>query len=771
MAISNFFSAIAKILIQSGYINNQQLEQAITLFLEEDKSITPTVSRRGKPSANDRALAFIKNLEAVTKRQLPSNLQRHVIIYFYPFPPFAKKLIQAGYIDAPQMEQALAESRKSNKPLLEVLESLTRKQIPPDLQRQYRKYQLFELKIIYSVEYLDPEISDISPCLVSELIDCLIPIDICRRYRLVPVEKTDNPLSVLVAMVDPDNLDAQDDLHRILRPQNIGLRRIVITPENYNQVISEYLDKKVAKIKEEEERKATDILNDLQNLDSADDLPYAPDEMEIDLSQALTYNDGDPIINLVNKILAKALQEKVSDIHIEPQQECLRVRFRKDGVLQQAFDPLPKKTGEAVASRFKVMAGLDITQRRISQNGRIMGMFNGCKINFRVTILPTRYGEKVVVHILDISSIYLGLNILITERDTLEIVRKMAISNDGLLLVTGPSNSGITTTLYSILAERNDPGVNISTIEDPIEHSLPGITQVGVLREKGLDYASILRSLMWQDVDIILVNETRDKETATTVIEAALKGYFVVSTISSKDAASTIPNLRIMGIESFLIADALTGVIAQRLMRRVCSECRIAYQPTPAELAKFGLSAFGKVTFYKANCLTTSEIKKASAKATLCQKCNGIGYKGRVGVYEVMPVTGRIKSLISKNADTQEIKKAAIEEGMTTLFSYSLKLVAQGYTTMEEVERVTYRDEGLKTELMAQRQKFPRGDSSPHPEKQIESSSPKEQLLVLEKQLATLTSQIQVLKNQIDKSDGINKSPKPLFDEELEDLW
>ncbi len=622
------------------------------------------------------------------------------------FSPFGNKLIQTGYVDNEQMQQALMETRKSGRPLTEILESLTGRQLSPDLLRQYKKQQLFELKVLYGVESLDPEISEISNHQVGQLIDTLLPIDICRRYRLVPLSKTETqPPSVLVAMVDPDNLDAQDDLTRILRPQGIALQRMVITLEDYQQLISRYLDDQLARQKQMEVEKAVDIKQDLENLDSLDSLGDAPDEGEADLGEALKGAEDAPVINLVNRILAKALQEGVSDIHVEPQEEYLRIRFRKDGVLRQAFDPLPKKITPAVSARFKIMAELDIAERRLPQDGKIRRMFQGRKVDFRVSTLPSRYGEKIVLRILDNESTQLGLDKLITDEATLQIVREMASRPFGLILVTGPTGSGKSTSLYSVLAERNDPGVNISTAEDPIEYSLPGITQVQVLREKGMDFASILRSFLRQDPDVILVGETRDKETAKTAIEAALTGHLVLTTLHTNDAAGAIARLDEMGVEPFMVSGALLGVLAQRLMRRVCSECRISYMPSTAELARFGLSASseGEITLYKANTLRPEEIQEASSKGTLCQKCNGIGYKGRVGVYEVMRVSERLQTLINEGAPTERLKDAAVEEGMTTLLAYSLNLVQQGYTTLEEVERVTFTDSGLESELKAKR--------------------------------------------------------------------
>jgi type IV pilus assembly protein PilB len=575
--------------------------------------------------------------------------------------------------------------------------------LSPELLRQYKKQQLFELKVLYGVESLDPEISEISNHQVGHLIDSLIPIDICSRYRLVPLSKSETqPPSVLVAMVDPDNLDAQDDLTRILRPQGIALQRMVITQEDYQQLISKYRDEKLERDRQEEFQRSVDVKQDLENLDNLDTLSDAPDEVEeVDIKGA----EDAPVINLVNRILAKALQEGVSDIHVEPQEETLRIRFRKDGVLHQAFDPLPKKITPAVSARFKIMAELDIAERRLPQDGKIRRMYQGRKVDFRVSSLPSRYGEKIVLRILDNEQTQLGLDKLITDPDTLEMVREMTNKPFGLILVTGPTGSGKSTTLYSMLAERNDPGVNICTAEDPIEYSLPGITQVQVLREKGMDFSSILRSFLRQDPDVILVGETRDKETAKTAIEAALTGHLVLTTLHTNDAASAIPRLEEMGVETFMVSNALLGVLAQRLMRRVCSDCRVSYYPSSSELARFGLSASseGEITLYKANTLLPEQLHEARNRGILCKKCNGVGYKGRVGVYEVMRVTERLQTLINEGAPAEQIKEVAVEEGMTTLLSYSLNLVQQGYTTLEEVERVTFTDSGLESELKAKR--------------------------------------------------------------------
>jgi len=621
------------------------------------------------------------------------------------FSPFGNKLVETGFVNGEQMQKALQDSRKSGRSLVDILESVTGKALPPDLIRQYKKHHLFELKILYGIEYIDPEIEEVQSSQTAELIESLIPLDLCRRYRLIPIEKKDTePASLVVAMVEPENLEAQDDLNRILRPKGIELQRIVITKSDYQKLIDKYLDEQVKKEKtpDKTENVNVDVSLDLDNLDF--NLEEAQAEVADDLG-AVNEAQGAPIISLVNKILAKALQDGVSDIHVEPQEEGLRVRYRKDGVLQQAFDMMPKKIIPAVVARFKIMADLDIAEKRLPQDGKIRRMFQGRKVDFRVNSLPSRFGEKICLRILDNSATQLGLDKLISHQPTLEVVRDMAQKPYGLLLVTGPTGSGKSTTLYSVLAERNHPGVNISTAEDPIEYSLDGITQVQVIREKGMDFASILRAFLRQDPDVILVGETRDPETAKTAIEAAMTGHLVLTTLHTNDAAGAISRLDEMGVEPFMISGSLVGVLAQRLMRRVCGKCKIPYTPSTEELARFGLSASNgeEVTFYKANTLSQEERLTAKANGNLCPKCNGGGYKGRVGVYEVMKTSDKIQELINQGATTDRIKEVAVEEGMITILAYSLDLVREGHTTLEEVERVTFTDSGLEAELKAKR--------------------------------------------------------------------
>ena len=416
----------------------------------------------------------------------------------------------------------------------------------------------------------------------------------------------------------------------------------------------------------------------------------------VDLEASLKDAEASPVIALVDRILVQAMSVGASDIHVEPQQRGLQLRYRQDGVLQQYIEPLPSRLIPAVTSRFKILADLDIAERRQAQDGRIRRKYRDRVIDFRVNTLPSRFGEKVCLRLLDSSATQLGLDKLISNPHALNLVRELGSKPFGMILVTGPTGSGKSTTLYSLLAERNDPGINISTVEDPIEYTLPGITQSQVNREKGFDFATALRAFMRQDPDVLLVGETRDLETAKTAIEAALTGHLVLSTLHANDAPSTIARLDEMGVEPFMVAASLIGIVSQRLMRRVCTTCREPYHPDERELGRFGLmaSSEAKVTFYRAH-------HHEGSGGKICPQCKGSGYKGRVGVYEVLRINEEIATEISRGASTDVIRQLALESGMNTLLGYSLELVREGHTTLEEVGRMILTDSGLESERRA----------------------------------------------------------------------
>ena len=415
----------------------------------------------------------------------------------------------------------------------------------------------------------------------------------------------------------------------------------------------------------------------------------------VDLEESLRDAEASPVVTLVDRILLQAMSVSASDIHVEPQQKGLRLRYRQDGVLQQYVEPLPSRLIPAVTSRFKILADLDIAERRQAQDGRIRRRYRNRVIDFRVNTLPSRFGEKICLRLLDSSATQLGLNKLVSDPNALDLIRELGSKPFGMILVTGPTGSGKSTTLYSLLSERNDPGLNISTVEDPIEYTLPGITQCQVNREKGFDFATALRAFMRQDPDVLLVGETRDLETAKTAIEAALTGHLVLSTLHANDAPSTIARLDEMGVEPFMVAAALIGIVSQRLLRRVCSNCRESFQPSEQELGRFGLMASREttVTFYRAHQHKDGE--------PICPTCKGSGYKGRVGAFEVLRINEEISTAISKGSTTDVLRQLALESGMVTLLGYSLELVRRGHTTLEEVGRMILTDSGLESERRA----------------------------------------------------------------------
>ena len=414
------------------------------------------------------------------------------------------------------------------------------------------------------------------------------------------------------------------------------------------------------------------------------------DFSDLDVEKSLSSSASSPVVTLVDKVLVEALSRGASDIHLEPQEDGLLIRFRQDGVLE-ALEKLPKNLIPAVTSRLKIMADLDIAERRLPQDGRIRRRYQSKVFDLRVSTLPSRFGEKVCMRLLDSGATHLGLDKLITDPAALAGVRDMGSKPFGMLLVTGPTGSGKSTTLYSLLAERNSPGVNISTVEDPIEYTLKGITQTQVNREKGYDFALALRAFMRQDPDVLLVGETRDQETAQTAIEAALTGHLVLTTLHCNDAPSAVARLTEMGVEPFMVSASLLGIVSQRLVRRVCPQCRVSHQPSSSELARFGLLASSEqnIRFFQAN---------RGGAGNSCPTCQGVGYRGRVGVYEVLRCNEGMAAAIAQRASTDQIRRLALEGGMKTLLGYGLDLVRQGHTTLEEIERMILTDSALESE-------------------------------------------------------------------------
>jgi type IV pilus assembly protein PilB len=424
----------------------------------------------------------------------------------------------------------------------------------------------------------------------------------------------------------------------------------------------------------------TEITADLLQSELIRDLQMAEDSAEESAANAnekqdlMNASEDAPIIRLGNSILGLAIKKGASDIHIEPQETCVNVRFRMDGNLT-VVQSLPKKVQLGLISRLKILSKLDISEKRLPQDGRISVNMEGKPIDFRVSTVPAKWGEKICMRILDKSNTTLGLDLLISHKPTLALVRELINSPYGIMYVTGPTGSGKTTTLYSALSEINDPAVNISTAEDPIEYDLAGITQVQTHKDIGMDFARVLRAFLRQDPDIILVGETRDKETAHIAVEAALTGHMVFTTLHTNSAAGSFSRLSEMGVQPFLMSASTLGVMAQRLTRRLCKACKEAYEPDE-ETIKFMCvprEPGEKITLYK---------KKG------CDLCNNNGFKGRIGIYEVLKMNQELRGLVSKGATTEEITAAAMRNGMLDLKGYAGILLKEGVTTVEEVLNV-----------------------------------------------------------------------------------
>jgi type II secretory ATPase GspE/PulE/Tfp pilus assembly ATPase PilB-like protein len=397
---------------------------------------------------------------------------------------------------------------------------------------------------------------------------------------------------------------------------------------------------------------------------------------EIDLDRLAVESEDAPVVKIVNLILVQALKEKASDIHLEPFEKQFRLRYRVDGSLIEASSP-PKALQMPIASRIKILAGLDIAERRVPQDGRFRIRVSGKEVDLRISVLPTVYGEKIVIRLLDKGALSGSVDQLGMDEYTLGVFKKAVDAPHGMLLVTGPTGSGKTTTLYSVLSELNSPEYNIVTVEDPIEYQLMGINQVAVKSDIGLSFADALRSILRQDPDIVMIGEIRDNETADIAVKAALTGHQVLSTLHTNDAAGAITRMDDMGIEPFLISSSVILTCAQRLVRRVCPNCREEFIPEPELLQKLDLADDGSTVFYH---------------GAGCDRCKRRGYMGRAAVIEVLPVSETVRRLIIKRASAAVIKNQAISEGMKTLRMVGIDKAREGITTLEEILRVTAED-------------------------------------------------------------------------------
>lgn len=548
-------------------------------------------------------------------------------------------LIDSGFLTATELAEALSVQKESGKRLGEVI-------VDMGLMAE------FDVLRAISSQYNYP-IIDLNNVEVDPKATELLTEKFCEDNCIVPIGFDEGNL--VVAIDDPLNIMIQDELQfRTGMP-------IVLMLATKTAIIDSI---KVNYGKESASRAASDIEKD-----------FGEDDLDPDANIEANIDDA-PVVKLVNSMIDFAIRAGSSDIHIEPMEDRVRVRIRIDGVMQEIMSN-PVSAKEAITTRIKILGGMNIAEKRIPQDGRIQTEINGQPVDMRVSILPTIHGEKTVIRILakndgNLNRKYLG----ISDHNN-ELINKIIQVPQGICLISGPTGSGKTTTLYTLLAEKNDPQTNIITVEDPVEIKIPGLNQVQVNAKAGMTFASGLRSILRQDPDIILVGEIRDGETAEIAMRAAITGHLVFSTIHTNDAVSSINRLIDMGLEPYMVSSALVGVVSQRLVRRICTGCRKAYEPDPDEIEKLKLAPGQKLYHGEG-----------------CQDCNGTGYKGRIAIHEIVVMTKAMKTLLERRASEEEMRQLAVSEGTQMLADSAAALVLEGITTVDEMNRVAYSIDG-----------------------------------------------------------------------------
>jgi type IV pilus assembly protein PilB len=557
-------------------------------------------------------------------------------------------LVKRGQIDATHLERAMSEQRTHGGALASHLVKLG--YINEDALLSYLQKE-------YRLPVVDPSNLDIPPEVLG-----LMPAAMAQKHHLIPVNLVRSTLTI--AMADPSNLVAINEV-KFLTGYDVKIA--VAGATAIQRALDRYYDA------------AANYDQMLNEMGDNGDVQLVQGEEEVSLQDLERATEEAPVVRLVNALLTDAIKKRASDIHVEPYEKMLRIRFRMDGVLYEIMQP-PVKLKNAITSRIKVMASLDIAERRMPQDGRIkLKLGNNREMDFRVSVLPTIFGEKVVLRLLDKSNLQLDMTKLGFEEKALADFKEAIYRPHGMVLVTGPTGSGKTTTLYSALAELNKVSSNISTAEDPVEFNLVGINQVQMHEDIGLTFAAALRSFLRQDPDIIMVGEIRDFETAEIGVKAALTGHLVLSTLHTNDAPSTINRLLNMGVEPFLVASSINLIMAQRLVRVICAGCKEEAPLTPEALIDIGAPpemAQDMICYHGVG----------------CANCNGTGYKGRLALYEVMPMADSIREAVLAGASTAEVKRTAVGCGMATLRRSGINKIAEGVTTVEEVLRITMPD-------------------------------------------------------------------------------
>jgi len=506
------------------------------------------------------------------------------------------------------------------------------------------------------------EYVDISGMEIPSSIIQYVPAQMAKTYHIVPLEYDAARNQLTVVLDSPDNFQATDDLSTLM---GFGIDAKVTDPTVLQEALNKYYT--------EEESNISDLVNEIEQDGTLTE--FRGRDQSIDLEELKELADSNPVKKLLNLVLLQAIRDKASDIHFEPFEDEFKMRYRIDGVLYEMVPP-PKHIALAISSRIKVMADLDIAERRLPQDGRIPLVVGGNPVDLRVSVLPTMFGESVVLRVLDRSQLDLKLDMLGLRPGDIDMMEQLIHRPNGIIIVTGPTGCGKTTTLYAGLKELNTIDRKIITTENPVEYDIDGLIQVQMLPDIGLTFARCLRSILRQDPDIVMVGEIRDIETAQISIQASLTGHLVFTTLHTNDAPSTIARLVDIGVETFLITATLEGIIAQRLVRRICANCKKVYEPTEDQLMEVSLTpddVRGKKFYYGSG----------------CEQCNNTGYKGRIAIYEIMTFNDEVRDLIMNRASTSVLRAAARRNGMKLLRENGLEIIYEGVTTLDEVARET----------------------------------------------------------------------------------
>jgi type IV pilus assembly protein PilB len=545
-------------------------------------------------------------------------------------------LIEAGAITEEQLEEALAVSKENNTVLGATL---------VDMGYIDEKTLYKGLEYLFRAPYVD-----LSTVIVDKVATMSISESLAKKHNLIPIKKEGKVLTVV--MSDPLNFYAIDD---VKNATGLDISVAISPRKDINNAIDRYYGSEIA------EKAFEDLQKEYGKLNMAG----LSEMTESEVANA-------PVVRLINSLLQHAIKSNASDIHIEPTATDLKVRFRIDGQLQEVMTS-SMSAHPAISTRIKIMSGMDIAEKRVPQDGRVETTVDGKEVDLRVSLLPTVYGEKIVIRILGGNMVVLDRKQLGISEANMILFEKIVKSPNGIILVSGPTGSGKTTTLYALLKELNRPEVNIITVEDPVEYKLPGINQVQVNVKAGLTFANGLRSILRQDPDIIMIGEIRDSETAEIAIRASITGHLVLSTIHTNDSASSVARLVDMGIEPYLVSSSLVGVVAQRLVRNICPRCKTTYRPSHDEMLMLKMKE-----------------PKPLYKGTGCPYCNMTGYKGRTGIHEILVVTREIRELVNRRAPVDQIAQMAARQGTTSLQQSCSELVLSGVTTIDELIRVTY---------------------------------------------------------------------------------